>query len=94
MLDIRIDTSKGVKVLQKATEAARKAALHDVALHWHREILPEHFKNQNMGRYEMKPRTEAYKRRKRREGRESDPNVYTGRLREKMTNTRPSVTVN
>lgn len=94
MLEIKIDTRNGVQGLGKVVKAARDAALHDVAQHWHREILPDHFENENMGRYGMKPRTKAHLRRKRREGKPSDPNVYTGRLKNKMLNTQPSVTVN
>jgi hypothetical protein len=92
MLEIKVDTRKGVKVMQKAMDAAREAALHDVTLHWHREILPDHFKSANMSRYGMGKRTDAYKRRKRRERRSPDPNVYTGRLRDKMLATRPTIT--
>lgn len=93
-IQINIKTGRGVKGMKVAVKGARDSALHDVALYWAREILPEHFKNENSARYGMKKRTEAHKRRKRREGRPADPNVYTGRLKEKMLGTRPEVTVN
>lgn len=93
-IQIKIDTRNGVKGLAKAVKGARDLALHDVAVHWWRAILPDHFKAYNMGRYDMKKRTPKHQKRKRREGRPADPNVYTGRLRDKMIATRPDVTVN
>lgn len=73
---------------------AREAALHAVAEHWVKEILPEHFKSGAERKYGMAKRTEAHMKRKRREGRGQDPNVYTGRLREKMMGMEPRITVN
>jgi len=73
---------------------AREAALRAVAEHWVKEILPEHFKSGAERKYGMAKRTEAHMKRKRREGRGQDPNVYTGRLREKMMGMEPRITVN
>lgn len=73
---------------------AREAALRAVAEHWVKEILPEHFKSGAERKYGMAKRTEAHMKRKRREGRGQDPNVYTGRLREKMMGMEPRISVN
>lgn len=73
---------------------ARDAALRAVAEHWVKEILPEHFKSGAERKYGMAKRTEAHMKRKRREGRGQEPNVYTGRLREKMMGMEPRVSVN
>jgi hypothetical protein len=73
---------------------ARAAALQAVAEHWVKEMLPEHFKSGAERKYGYAKRTEAHLKRKRREGRGQDPNVYTGRLREKMMGMEPRITVN
>lgn len=73
---------------------ARTAALQAVAEHWVKEMLPEHFKSGSERKYGMAKRTEAHMKRKRREGRGQDPNVYTGRLRDKMMGMEPRITVN
>lgn len=73
---------------------AREAALRAVAEHWVKELLPEHFKSGAEKKYGYDPRTKPHMRRKRREGRGEDPNVYTGRLRDKMMGMEPRVTVN
>jgi hypothetical protein len=73
---------------------ARAAALQAVAEHWVKEMLPEHFKASAVAKYGYDPRTKPHMRRKRREGRGEDPNVYTGRLREKIMGTEPRVSVN
>lgn len=73
---------------------ARAAALQAVAEHWVKEMLPEHFKSGAERKYGMAKRTEAHMKRKRREGRGQDPNVYTGRLRDKMMGMEPRITVN
>ena len=94
-IKISVDTGDlAFKDLTRAVSAARDTALRATVLAWHREILPEHFKAHNQSRYGMKKRTEAYKKRKRREGKSSDPNVYTGRLKEKIQATKPSIGVN
>lgn len=73
---------------------ARAAALQAVAEHWVKEMLPEHFSSSAATKYGYEPRTKAHMRRKRREGRGEDPNVYTGRLRDKMMGMEPRITVN
>lgn len=73
---------------------ARTAALQAVAEHWVKEMLPEHFNSSAATKYGYEPRTKAHMRRKRREGRGEDPNVYTGRLRDKMMSMEPRITVN
>ena len=51
--------------------------------HWHGAILPKHFDNSAFNRYKLKPRTDAYTKRKLRRKGHARPLVWTGNL-EKM----------
>jgi hypothetical protein len=72
---------------------ARKVALEAAAQHFVEHILPGHFKSGAERKYGYKERTFKYVRKKRREGKGYDPNVYTGRLRDLMLSKRPKARV-
>lgn len=80
----------GARGLKRKYKAAREKALREVGERWEREILPLHFRADASRRYRYAKRTDKYLRRKRRENRGEDPNVYTGKMRDKMTATRPA----
>lgn len=89
-----LTSPKGDKGLKRLYADAREQALRAAGEYWAKEILPAHFNAGAEKKYGYAPRTERYLRRKRREGRGQDPNVYTGRLAQKMLATAPSYTVN
>ena len=55
---------------------------------WHRDFLPDHFREGAQARYHYKARTEKYKKRKRilaaARGRTALPLVYTGRMKREV----------
>jgi hypothetical protein len=79
--------------MRRAYKEVRDAALREAAEYWVRELLPEHFRPGAEARYRYARRTEAHLRRKRREGKGTSPNVYTGRLRDKMLSMEPRMTI-
>lgn len=89
-----LTSPKAARGMAARAQAALDPALRAVAAHWAKEILPGHFKSGAESKYRYVKRTERHLRRKRREGRGDDPNVYTGRLRDKMVGMEPRVTVN
>ncbi len=89
-----LTSPKGDKGLKRLYSSAREEALRAAGEYWAKEILPGHFVAGAETKYRYAKRTKAHLRRKRREGRGEDPNVYTGRLKEKMLSTKPSYTVN
>lgn len=91
---LRITSPRGARGLRRQYKAARDAALRAAGDMWVEKILPGHFKAGAEQKYRYATRTEKHLRRKRREGKGQDPNVYTGRLRDKMLSMRPSVSVN
>lgn len=84
---------KGPARMRKAYRGIRDEALREAGTFWAENILPEHFKAGAESKYRYAARTEQHMRRKRREGKGADPNVYTGRLRDKMVGMAPSMTV-
>lgn len=84
----------GARGIKRKFADARKKALHEVGEKWSAEILPLHFRADASTRYRYQKRTPAYLKRKRRENKGEDPNVYTGQMRDKMTAARPSYRVN
>lgn len=84
---------KGPHGMRKAYKEVRDAALREAAEFWVRELLPEHFRAGATAKYRYARRTEAHLRRKRREGKGELPNVYTGRLRDKMMGMEPRMTI-
>lgn len=84
----------GAKGMRRKYSAARSAALEAGAEYWGTHILRRHFDADATQRYRYPQRTKAHLRRKRREGRGENPNVYTGRLRKKMLGMRPAIRVN
>lgn len=72
---------------------ARKKVLVAVGAGWRKEKLAGHFRADATRKYGFQKRTDDHLERKRREGKGEDPNVYTGRLRDKMTSTRPAFRV-
>lgn len=93
MYKLTLSAKRGPGVLKRVYTKARDEALRAAGMFWTDEILPLHFDFIAQYKYRYKARTWAYMRRKAREGRQSDPNVYTGRLRDKMTSTEPTVKV-
>lgn len=87
------EVPKGERGLRRRHAAARDAALRAVAEYWVEKMLPGHFRAGAEQRYRYPKRTDQHMRRKRREGRGQDPNVYTGGLRDKMIATEPRVKV-
>lgn len=91
---LTLQSPKGPRGLRKQYQAAREDALREAGAMWCREILPGHFTAGGGTKYRYQARTKSHMRRKRREGRGQDPNVYTGRLRDKMIGMTPRMTVN
>lgn len=89
-----LQSPRGARGMVRQYKSARDEALRAVAEYWCKELLPAHFTEAGAAKYRFTPRTEKYNRRKRREGRGEDPNVYTGRLKQKMLGTKPRVSVN
>jgi hypothetical protein len=89
-----LQSPRGARGMVRQYKGARDAALRAVAEYWCRELLPGHFTAAGGVKYRYAPRTERHNRRKRREGRGEDPNVYTGRLKQKMLGMKPRVSVN
>lgn len=90
---LRLVSPRGAKGLKRQFKVARDEALRAAAQHWVDDILPEHFKAGAETKYRYKQRTKAHLRRKRREHRGENPNVYTGRLAQKMLGMVPSMTI-
>lgn len=84
---------KGPHGLRKQYKAVRDAALKEAGEFWVNQILPEHFTAGGAAKYRYPARTKAHIRRKSREGKGGDPNVYTGRLRDKMIGMQPRMTM-
>lgn len=91
---LTLQSPKGPRGLRKQYQAAREDALREAGAMWCREILPGHFTAGGATKYRYQARTKSHMRRKSREGRGQDPNVYTGRLRDKMIGMTPRMTVN
>lgn len=91
---LRMTSPHGPRGMKRQYRIARNEALKSSGAHWRIEILPKHFATSATARYRYEKRTPDYERRKRREGRGTQPNVYTGRLRNKMMSTKPSITTN
>lgn len=81
---------KGERGMRRRVAEAHKQTLSEVGVKWYKEKLPLHFRADASRRYRYVKRTEAHMRRKKRENRGEDPNVYTGQLRDKITSTRPA----
>lgn len=94
MYKLTLSAKRGTGVLKRVYAKARDEALRAAGAFWAEKILPEHFKAGAESKYRYPKRTRAHMRRKRREGRGQDPNVYTGRLRDKMLATTPTVKIN
>lgn len=88
---IVLQSPRGPRGMKRRYKDVRNHALREAGSLWWRKVLPEHFRSGAESKYRYKKRTPGYLRRKRREGRGQDPNVYTGRLRDKMTRTKPAV---
>lgn len=84
---------KGARGLRRKFAEVRKQVLQEVGEYWHKVKLPLHFRADATRRYRYPKRTAAHLKRKRREGRGEDPNVYTGQMRDKVTSTRPAYRV-
>lgn len=89
-----LTSPKGAKGMVAQAKVAREAALKVAGEYWARELLGEHFTAGAEKKYGYVKRTDRHLRRKRREGRGEDPNVYTGQLEQKLMSTKPSITVN
>lgn len=91
---LRLTSPRGARGLKRQYKTARDAGLRAAGEYWTEKILPGHFQAGAESKYRYKARTKAHLRRKRREGRGENPNVYTGKLAQKMQGTRPSFTIN
>ncbi len=89
-----LQSRSGAKGMKRQFRAARDAGLIAAAEYWAEHILVRHFDMDASSRYRYPNRTEAHLKRKRREGRGENPNVYAGRLRVKMMGMKPRITVN
>ena len=73
------------EALRSSIPAASKDALAAAGLHWHRKMLPGHFKEGAYSKYGYKQRTLGYVKRKRREQGHNKPMVWKGQLRDALT---------
>jgi len=76
-------------ILAKQRNRIQKASFYKIGTHWHRQYLPEHFKNSAMSRY-----APVYKPRKGQKGNEEPQGFkrsYTGRKLKRFGHTLPLV---
>jgi hypothetical protein len=76
-----------------AYSKARRSALKSVGGLWYEDILPLHFEMSAITKYRYVKRTDDHLRKKRRRYGHERPNVFTGRLRDKMLGKMPRVRV-
>lgn len=91
-LDMKPEHRKAIRSLGDGTTVNKwlKSLLHDIADFWHKQIFPSHFTPGAETRYGYEPRTEAYKKKKRRLGRGQGryvANIFSGKSARWMTST-------
>jgi hypothetical protein len=85
MLTIDVTRADGLeKKVYGFKTATREGFVLAVKL-WHQNMLPRHFKGGAEARYGLAPRSEKYQQRKARVKHHTQPLVYSGRMRDRLT---------
>ena len=85
---------------RKRTPKIIKAVLSEGAAYWHKRFAPRHFRSGAATRYGYTPRSDSWRKRKRRVKGHAQPLVWTGRTKRqvtraaRLTGTSRAVTVN
>jgi len=85
VLRANIELMGGYEALRKRTPRIVKEALAEAAAYWHKKFAPRHFRSGAATRYGYTPRSENWRRRKRRVKGHALPLVWTGRTKRQVT---------